>query len=185
MVGPSLSEDTQMEFRALSRSVLWRALGLMVAVLILYPRCGVAAPVAVPTFVQYAGTFSDVQFTNGSRVVKSRRLELLVTVRTGAARRSPVQARSLIRITDATTGKVLQELPVVNSYASSDVEFYLGVVPSMSCSLLLQHESFVHLLPAEHQDQKIQARLLLSDRTYFIQVDGTYHFQPFYSNQRR
>ena len=168
------------------RSVLYTFLALSVILAGLHavfaapsPSRAPAANEPAPTFIEYEGTFSDLTFPNGKRTLLPRRLVLLVSAPQGVMRRAPIRATSLIRVIDPASGKVVHEYRIVNGYGSSDVECYLGLSFSgVACTLLLQHEAFTHVTPADRKDTKLVGRLILSDRRYVIQVDGTFHFRP-------
>jgi hypothetical protein len=155
---------------------------LLVSLLLwtLYPAAGFGAPPA--GFVQFEGTFTDNDGTGWKGPATERQVQLLVPPRPGVpvmrfhrggnAGARPAAPKASIVIRDGASGKIWRTYQVANSYASSDVECWLGTSGALSCALVIQHAP--NRSPAElSQPEKLQAKFLVSDRPTWIAVNGT------------
>ncbi|NDD28617.1 MAG: hypothetical protein EB084_10175 [Proteobacteria bacterium] len=88
---------------------------------------------AGPLHVDYAGTFSDVSFPGGQRVVKLLRIEVLTPVRGGPREARPTLS-GVVRIRDGTSSI---DYNIRNAYVTRDVSLYLATRGSSSLTVML------------------------------------------------
>jgi hypothetical protein len=141
---------------------------ILVAALLLAP----AAAAGQQALLLYEGTFQEVSFPQGRRVVRSLRLELYVAASRGGASTGSVDplagARLILR-----EGEVQKSYRVVSAYVTQGTSIYLAVGPSASATLYLP-------APAgkEAGDYPVVGRLLRSEGGAARLVRGIYHGLP-------
>ena len=150
----------------MSNHALTRIL-LCMFVMTMYTKPLWAAPAQ---WLEYEGTFSDVTFVKGQRVVNTLKLELYVPEMTGALRTSPGLSGTL-RIVNPTNPKSAIDYTIKNAYVTNGVSLYLATKGTSAITLMLG------TAPRPGETAPGLGTLLFSDRDSARAVSGKWHAQ--------